>query len=74
VDTVSLTMTRVILYVRDVERLKSFYRTHFGLSVTEEVRCEWAVLTAGAVELAVHRVGRTVPPQCDRRDAGSRGD
>jgi catechol 2,3-dioxygenase-like lactoylglutathione lyase family enzyme len=52
-----LTMTRVILYVRDVERLKNFYRTHFGLPVIEEITGEWAVLTGGGVELALHLVG-----------------
>jgi catechol 2,3-dioxygenase-like lactoylglutathione lyase family enzyme len=55
--TMPLAMTRVILYVRDVERLKSFYRTHFGLPLSEEISGEWAVLMAGAVELALHLVG-----------------
>jgi catechol 2,3-dioxygenase-like lactoylglutathione lyase family enzyme len=50
-------MTRVILYVRDVELLKSFYQSHFDVPVVEEITGEWAVLKAGAIELALHLVG-----------------
>jgi len=52
-----LAMTRLILYVRDVTLLKSFYQIHFGLSLVEEIPGEWVVLNAGALELALHRVG-----------------
>lgn len=52
-----LAMTRLILYVRDVALLKSFYQTHFDLPLVEEIPGEWAVLSAGALELALHRVG-----------------
>jgi catechol 2,3-dioxygenase-like lactoylglutathione lyase family enzyme len=68
VDKVPMIMTRVILYVRDVERLKSFYQTHFDVPVVEEIPGEWAVLKAGEVELALHLVG----PQY-RRDASEGG-
>jgi len=53
----SLSMSRLILYVHDVERLKLFYQAHFDLTVVEEIAQEWVVLKAGAVELALHRVG-----------------
>lgn len=59
-----LSITRVILYVRDVARLKAFYQLHFGLAVVEDIEDEWAVLKAGTMELALHRVGvawRDVP-------------
>ncbi|MGR9577887.1 VOC family protein [Pandoraea sputorum] len=52
-----ISMSRLILYVRDVELLKSFYRTHFAFPVIEEIESEWAVLKAGEVEIALHRVG-----------------
>lgn len=52
-----VSMSSLILYVRDVELLKSFYQTQFGLPVTEEIESEWAVLKAGDIELAFHRVG-----------------
>jgi predicted enzyme related to lactoylglutathione lyase len=51
-------MNRIILYVRDVTRLKEFYETRFGFRVVEEIDGEWAVLQAGQVELALHLVGR----------------
>jgi catechol 2,3-dioxygenase-like lactoylglutathione lyase family enzyme len=50
-------MSRLILYVRDVELLKSFYQTHFGFPVAEEIENEWAVLKAGDIDMALHRVG-----------------
>jgi catechol 2,3-dioxygenase-like lactoylglutathione lyase family enzyme len=50
-------MTRVILYVRDVEQLKSFYQTHFDVPVVEEIPGEWAVLKVGEIELALHLAG-----------------
>jgi catechol 2,3-dioxygenase-like lactoylglutathione lyase family enzyme len=56
-DKVPMIMTRVILYVQDVERLKTFYQTHFDVPVVEEIPGEWAVLKAGDVELALHLVG-----------------
>jgi catechol 2,3-dioxygenase-like lactoylglutathione lyase family enzyme len=59
-----MSMTRLILYVRDVARLKAFYEAHFGFRVIEEIEHEWAVLQAGQMELALHLVGqkfRNVP-------------
>ncbi len=53
-----ISMTRLILYVRDVARLKAFYETHFGFCVIEEIDSEWAVLMAGEVELALHLAGQ----------------
>lgn len=50
-------LTRVILYVQDVDRLADFYRSALGLPVVEEIKGEWVVLGAGACELALHRVG-----------------
>jgi catechol 2,3-dioxygenase-like lactoylglutathione lyase family enzyme len=53
-----ISMTRLILYVRDVARLKAFYEAHFGFRVIEEIEHEWVVLQAGQMELALHLVGR----------------
>jgi catechol-2,3-dioxygenase len=58
-------ITRVILYVRDVARLKVFYETHFGFRTIEEIEGEWVVLLAGRVELALHLVGKTVSGASD---------
>ncbi|HEY1997856.1 VOC family protein [Paraburkholderia sp.] len=53
----SISMSRLILYVHNVELLKSFYQAQFGFSVVEEIPDEWAVLKAGEVQLALHLVG-----------------
>jgi predicted enzyme related to lactoylglutathione lyase len=50
-------LTRVILYVQDVERLAAFYRDLLDLSVCEHIAGEWCVLSAGQCELALHRAG-----------------
>ena len=51
-------LTRIILYVQDVERLAAFYRDALGLAVVEAIAGEWAVLKAGACEIALHRGGK----------------
>src|SRR5919198_2018924 len=51
-------LSRIILYVQDVERLAAFYRAMLGLRVNEAIEGEWAVLEAGPCQLALHRVGR----------------
>jgi predicted enzyme related to lactoylglutathione lyase len=61
-------LSRVILYVQDVDRLATFYQTVFGLPVVEEIKGEWAVLDAGPCQLALHRVGQAYRVA----DAGSR--
>jgi catechol 2,3-dioxygenase-like lactoylglutathione lyase family enzyme len=54
----NVSLNRIILYVRNVEVLATFYRDAFGLPVVEEIANEWAVLRAGRCELALHRVGK----------------
>ncbi len=64
--------SRLMLYVRDVELLNSFYQTHFTFPVTEEIENEWAVLKAGEIEIAFHRVGaayRELPKHTDASNA-----
>lgn len=65
-------MSRLILYVHNVALLKAFYQTHFSLPVTEEIEDEWIVLKAGAVEIALHRVGephRDLPARANNSNA-----
>ncbi|RUL72178.1 VOC family protein [Dyella choica] len=54
----TLALSRIIFYVHDVNLLKAFYVRHFDLSIVEEIEPEWAVMQAGAIEIALHRVGR----------------
>ena len=58
-------LSRIILYVHDVDRLSVFYREAFGFGVVEEIAGEWVVIEAGTCQLALHRVGeayRSKPP------------
>ena len=50
-------LTRIILYVQDVERLASSYREAFQLPLVETIDGEWAVLP-GRVTSPLHRVGK----------------
>ena len=50
-------LSRLIIYVQDVERLSEFYRQAFGFPLVQHIAGEWAVLQAGPCELALHRVG-----------------
>lgn len=54
----ALSMTRLMPYAHDVRRLKSFCQAHFDLALAEEIDEEWAVLKAGDIEIALHRVGQ----------------
>jgi len=81
-------LTRVILYVQDVERLAAFCRDALGLAVVEAIAGEWAVLKAGACGVSMgasspirpspaavrrHRPGRQrVPTGAVGRLAGTR--
>jgi predicted enzyme related to lactoylglutathione lyase len=53
----NVSLTRILLYVQDVDRLATFYRDVFDLATVEAIPGEWAVLAAGSCELALHRVG-----------------
>jgi len=48
----------IILFVGDVEREKTFYREIFKLVLLEEVKDEWAVLSAGGCNISLHRIGK----------------
>ncbi len=50
-------LSRIILFARDVNKLKSFYQDYFNLNLIEEIKDEWVVLNAGPVEIAFHKVG-----------------
>jgi predicted enzyme related to lactoylglutathione lyase len=52
-----ITLHRIILFVRNVAQLKSFYQQHLHLTVSEETSGEWVVLQSGMMELALHKIG-----------------
>ena len=48
----------IILFVGDVEREKIFYIETFKLVLMEEVKDEWAVLSAGGCNISLHSIGK----------------
>lgn len=52
-----LNLDTIILYVQDVNRLKSFYSTTFGFEILEEIESDWALLNAGNGKIGLHKIG-----------------
>jgi len=50
-------LNTIILYVQDVEKLKSFYMDIFNLTVVEEYESVWALLNAGNAMIGLHKIG-----------------
>lgn len=50
-------LTRIIIFAGNVEKLKQFYQSNFKFSLLEEIKNEWLVLKAGQTEIAFHQVG-----------------
>jgi predicted enzyme related to lactoylglutathione lyase len=57
-------LSRIILYVQDVERLSEFYRQAFGFPLGQHIEGEWAVLHAGGCEIGLLKAsgGYRAPP------------
>lgn len=58
-------LNRIVLYVRDVERLSEFYRQAFAFSLGQHIEGEWAVLQTGACELGLHVIGPKQRPPAE---------
>lgn len=52
-----LSLSRIIIFGKDINGLKNFYQSNFELPLVEEIEGEWVVVNAGSVELAFHRIG-----------------
>ncbi|MCJ0742992.1 VOC family protein [Pedobacter montanisoli] len=53
----------VILYVQNVERLKTFYTEILKLQILEEDLPIWVLLSAGAFKIGLHKMGETYADQ-----------
>lgn len=53
-----ITLTRIIVFGQAIDKLKIFYIENFNLTVIEETKHEWVVLSAGPIEIALHRIGQ----------------
>ncbi|SDD94427.1 hypothetical protein SAMN05216464_103114 [Mucilaginibacter pineti] len=52
-----ISLTRIILFGQNIEKLKNFYVDNFNFSVIEEIPHQWVVLNAGSIEIALHKIG-----------------
>ena len=55
--SIPINLDSIILYVRDVERLKLFYLRIFKLDVVEEHDSQWVLLKAGYARIGLHQMG-----------------
>lgn len=52
-----INLSGIILFVKDVEKLKTFYINNFNLELKEELCSEWVLLKAGKCEIGLHKSG-----------------
>jgi catechol-2,3-dioxygenase len=52
-----LNLDTIVLYVQDVNNLKSFYTTIFGFEILEEYEAEWVLLNTGNAKIGLHKIG-----------------
>jgi catechol 2,3-dioxygenase-like lactoylglutathione lyase family enzyme len=52
-----LRFTRLIIFVRDIIKLKQFYVDVLGFQPVEEIENEWLVLQCGVAQIALHKAG-----------------
>lgn len=53
----TLNLNTIILFVQNVDKLKSFYSGILKLEVAEEIKSEWLLLKAGNCSIGLHRIG-----------------
>jgi len=54
---IKVALDTIILYVQNVNRLKSFYKNIFNLKIIEEYQSIWALLDAGSCKIGLHKIG-----------------
>ena len=52
-----LNLHTIILFVQDVDRLKTFYVDILELDIVEEIQSEWLLLKAGSCNIGLHKIG-----------------
>lgn len=53
-----ISLKRIILFGKEIDKLKNFYLGNFGFSLLEEIRDQWVLLKAGQIEIALYKIGR----------------
>lgn len=52
-----LRLEKLIIFCADVKKLVDFYQKHFGLTLIGAFDEGWAVLDAGGIHIAFHKIG-----------------
>lgn len=52
-----LNLDTIILYVQNVDKLKTFYINILNLEVAEEYQSVWVLLKAGNCKIGLHKIG-----------------
>jgi catechol 2,3-dioxygenase-like lactoylglutathione lyase family enzyme len=52
-----LKLSTIIIFVQNVEKLKTFYVDSLKLTIVEEIRSEWLLLQAGHCKIGLHKIG-----------------
>ncbi len=51
-----LTLDTIIIFVQNVDKLKTFYVDILGLTIVEEFNKEWLLLQAGVCKIGLHKI------------------
>ncbi|MEJ7560750.1 MAG: VOC family protein [Pedobacter sp.] len=54
---IKVKLDTIIIYVQNVDRLKSFYANVFNLRIVEEYESKWALLDIGTSKIGLHKIG-----------------
>ncbi|WP_316741222.1 hypothetical protein [Pedobacter antarcticus] len=54
---VKVNLDTIILYVQNVNTLKSFYTSIFSFSIVEEFQSVWVLLESGSCKIGLHQIG-----------------
>ena len=52
-----LNLNSVIIFVQNVDKLKTFYVDILGLEIMEETKSQWLLLKAGNCSIGLHKIG-----------------
>jgi len=63
----NLNLDTIILFVQDVEKLKSFYIDILHLELVEESPSQWVLLKAGNCQVGLHKIGDQYLDQSKRK-------
>ena len=52
-----LSLNTIIIFVRDIDIVKSFYTDILQLHIIEEYTSQWVLLNAGTANIGLHKIG-----------------